>query len=689
MSRTQLPRPPDLRAWFHTLPDVLLFVEVDFGRVAEVNRVGGAWGWSRYELVGKPVGELFPELDGAALLGSSFGPAETTLLGNQGRIPVELKVATVAAERGWRLAIVREIGDRTEARAELTRLHAEIVEANRFLDAVVENIPDMIFVKRASDHQFIRFNRAGEELLGWSRTELLGKTDHDFYPKEEADFFHAKDDETFVKGVLVDIPEEPITTKAHGARWLHTRKVPVYDEEKKPLYLLGISEDITERKAAEERAHALERELAAVVTHAHDAVVTWTPEGRITSLNPAAEALYGLKTTDVGSPIEQLVPESSRAAFARACARVLVGDKLPPVEVPRLRLGFEIEVEERLFRIGGPNGDRLASIARDASELGRLRRAAEILVAGTTPAPKTGPTRMQRFVEEAIAVAEDSVATVLILGETGVGKSWVARRIHARSPRADRPFLEVNCASLGAELVESELFGHERGAFTGAVSQKRGIVEAADGGTLFLDEVGELPLPVQAQLLTFLDSKSFRRVGGMRTLTADVRLVAATNKELEAAVADGEFRADLFYRLSVFPLEVPPLRERKDDIPELARTLLSELAARQGRPVEIEPTALDLLLRYPWPGNVRELRNALERAVILSRGRPIRPEHLPLAPAATSRARSKILDDVEREHILGVLEEVAGNRTRAAEVLGISRSTLKRKLAELRVGEDG
>jgi transcriptional regulator with PAS, ATPase and Fis domain len=280
---------------------------------------------------------------------------------------------------------------------------------------------------------------------------------------------------------------------------------------------------------------------------------------------------------------------------------------------------------------------------------------------------------------------------VLILGETGVGKSRLARRIHAKSPRADRPFFEVNCASLGPQLVESELFGHERGAFTGATAQKRGIVEAAEGGTLFLDEVGDLPPGVQAQLLTFVDHRRFRRVGGTRTLIADVRIIAASNADLRQLAERGSFRRDLFYRLSVVPVEVPPLRERREEIPALARQVLEELTIREpGRLTYLDRGFTEALQRYDWPGNVRELRNALERALILSRGEPLDAAHLPpeiRSSGRKTRDASDRLEDVERSHILRVLEEVKGNRTRAAERLGISRSTLKRKLAEMGLSE--
>jgi PAS domain S-box-containing protein len=588
-------------------------------------------------------------------------------------------------------------GDGGKSAAELARLAEELKATNRFLDAVVENIPDMIFVKDAKTLLFERFNRAGEELLGWTRKELIGKTDHDFYPKEQADFFHLKDRETLRNKQLVDIPEEPIETKHAGLRWLHTKKVPISDENGEPLYLLGISEDITARKLAEERAHALERELAQLVVAAHEAVIAWRPDGTIVSWNPAAERLYGIAASlALGMSVEALVPDSLKEDFRGAQQRVLAGERLPIAGTFRLRDGQEIEVQESVFAVFDKEGKpvRLASVARDESELARLRRATEILGRATRPGDD-GDTirsvRMLETVQAADVVARDRFATVLLLGETGVGKSWMARRIHRQSPRAQKPLFEVNCASLSSQLVESELFGHERGAFTGATTQKRGIVEAAEGGTLFLDEIGELPLPVQAQLLTFLDARAFRRVGGMRSMSADVRLIAATNVDLKELVDRGAFRRDLYYRLSVVPIEVPPLRERREEIPLLARQILVELEKRAGRKHTAFGRGVSAALqRHGWSGNVRELRNALERALIVSSEGPIELEHLPAemrgdaaAPkSGTAPVTDLTLEDIEKAHIQRVLASVAGNRTRAAEVLGISRSTLKRKLNE-------
>ncbi|MGE5183925.1 MAG: sigma 54-interacting transcriptional regulator, partial [Acidobacteriota bacterium] len=542
----------------------------------------------------------------------------------------------------------------------------------------------------------VRFNRAGEELLGWTRQELLGKTDHDFYPKDQADFFHEKDRETFRARTLVDVPEEPITTKGHGLRWLHTKKVPGLDARGEPKYLLGISEDITKRKETEARANALERELALIAQGARDAMTTWNPDGTITSWNPAAEAIYGIPASvALGARVASIVPDGLSPQFQEAVARLVAGEELAVYEVELRRGdGRELHMEMSLFTIRDAAGQpiRYAVIARDLTELARLRRVTELLApAALLDEPGPQSVRMKQALAAAELVARDPLATVLLLGETGVGKGWLARRIHARSPRAQAPFFEVNCASLSQQLVESELFGHEKGAFTGATQLKRGLVEAAEGGTLFLDEIGELPLAVQAQLLTFLDSKTFRRVGGTRTLQSDVRLLAATNVDLKRASERGTFRRDLYYRLSVVPIEVPPLRDRREDIPQLAKALAAELGKRVSstRRIALNRKVLAALERYDWPGNVRELRNALERAIILARGGAIDVEHLPAelrgaAPGSTSEK----LEDVERAHILRVLEACEDNRTRAAEVLGISRSTMKRKLAEYGIRDE-
>ena len=294
-------------------------------------------------------------------------------------------------------------------------------------------------------------------------------------------------------------------------------------------------------------------------------------------------------------------------------------------------------------------------------------------------------------VKQAIGRAAPTEATILIRGESGVGKELVARAIHLSSHRRDGPMVCLNCAALAPTLLESELFGHEKGAFTGATERKIGKFEAAHRGTLMLDEIGELPVELQAKLLRVLEGHTFERLGGQASVRADVRVIAATNRDLEEAVQVKQFRADLYYRLRVIEIPVPPLRERRQDIPALAEYFLGLLAPHAHRQLlGIEPAAMELLVRHDWPGNIRELRNAIERAVVLGSGRTIGSEDLGLSllgrPSAATEPEQRDgfrplpLAEVEKKHIMAVLDYVEGNKSRAAQMLGIERSTLDRKL---------
>jgi transcriptional regulator with GAF, ATPase, and Fis domain len=287
-------------------------------------------------------------------------------------------------------------------------------------------------------------------------------------------------------------------------------------------------------------------------------------------------------------------------------------------------------------------------------------------------------------------------STVLILGESGTGKELAARALHGASRRAGKPFVAINCATLSATLLESELFGHERGAFTGAVERKTGKLEVAQGGTLFLDEMGEMPPPLQAKLLRVLQERTFERVGSTRPIQVDVRVIAATNRDLVKAIAAGTFRADLYYRLNVVSITMPPLRERREDVPLLA----SHFAARHGREIRghevgISPEARALLIRYDWPGNVRELGNAIERAVVLGQDDTIRPEDLPetlleTAPAAEALAPRfhDALNDLKRRLIVEAVHESGGTITKAAERLGLHPNHLHRLITTLGLREE-
>ena len=296
----------------------------------------------------------------------------------------------------------------------------------------------------------------------------------------------------------------------------------------------------------------------------------------------------------------------------------------------------------------------------------------------------TKSAKMQRVIE-VIKVVAKSNATVLITGESGTGKELVARAIHAQSHRNKRPFIAVSCAALPESLLESELFGHEKGSFTGAYAQKKGKFEFAEGGTLFLDEIGEMSANIQVHLLRVLEEKEFTRVGGNEPIRVDVRVISATNKDLRRAMDKQEFREDLYYRLNVVNVELPPLRERKEDVPLLAQHFLSKFASENRKEISgFSPEATELLLDYDWPGNVRELENAIERAVILARDSLITGGDLSQesGPPAYSTALSKNLKEVEEEHISNVLRKAGGNYSEAARILGISRMTLYNKAKE-------
>ncbi len=301
---------------------------------------------------------------------------------------------------------------------------------------------------------------------------------------------------------------------------------------------------------------------------------------------------------------------------------------------------------------------------------------------------------MQRVFELA-QVAARSNSTILVLGESGSGKEVLARTIHEESPRSQGPFVAMSCAALTETLLESELFGHERGAFTGATGRRKGKFEAASGGTLFLDEIGDISPKLQLDLLRVLEERKVQRVGGNEPVDVDVRIVAATNKDLRKAVADGTFREDLYYRLNVIPVTLPPLRERKEDVPLLVEHFLDRLEAEMKKRVKVSPEAMSALLAHDWPGNVRELRNVLERGAVVAQGDVMKPSDLGLAPAparapgTNAPGEPPSLEEVEKRHVAEVLAHTGGNVTQAARLLGIDRVTLYNKIRKFQLRRDG
>jgi two-component system, NtrC family, response regulator AtoC len=331
--------------------------------------------------------------------------------------------------------------------------------------------------------------------------------------------------------------------------------------------------------------------------------------------------------------------------------------------------------------------DELVIIINRAYEFGQLKIKNELLqqelVRQETSSEIIAKSPQFRSILALIRKIAPTDSTVLIQGESGTGKELIANTVWQHSKRSKLPFIALNCAAFSENLIESELFGHEKGAFTNAYQAKHGIVEVADKGTLFLDEIAEMPLGLQANLLRFLDSGEFRRVGGNKTLTVDTRVIAATNKDLSALIGTGRFREDLYYRLNVINIKLPPLRERKEDIPELSRFFLKKYSRKLSKSISgFVPAVLDALNGYDWPGNARELENIIERAVILCDSENIREEDI-LLPAMNPIKDVPVnpsLEEAEKDHILRVLHEAGGNQSKASQMLGIDRKTLYLKL---------
>ncbi len=350
-----------------------------------------------------------------------------------------------------------------------------------------------------------------------------------------------------------------------------------------------------------------------------------------------------------------------------------------------------VDLEELLLIIKQIGEHRI--LVRENEMLRQELRARKI----TTEAIIYQSSKMAELLNLAARIAS-SQATVLLQGETGTGKELFARLIHQLSPRAERPLIAVNCAAIPETLLESELFGHERGAFTGALQRRLGRVEQAHGGTLFLDEISEIPLTIQVKLLRFLQEREFQRVGGERTLKADVRIISATHQDLEAMAKEGSLREDLLYRLNVVTLRIPPLRERREDIPLLIDNFIKRFARENHKTIDATSReARDLLVKYDYPGNVRELENIIERAVVISRGAILSREDFPFQEAsvveagrATAKPESlqEAVEELERQMIQGALEKAGFNQTQAAGLLGMSERMLRYKLKKYRVKED-
>ena len=405
------------------------------------------------------------------------------------------------------------------------------------------------------------------------------------------------------------------------------------------------------------------------------------------ALQRMAERTYDLVITDLNMPVMdglQLLREMKARQIAPATI-VLTGHGTIQSAVEAMKLG----AGDYLIKPCHP--EELLMVAARLLELRQLRREVQYLRARITPGDRygeiIGKSPRMREIYAVIEAVSQNKSNVLLSGENGTGKELVARTIHNKGMLAGQPFLAINCGALSETLLESQLFGHRKGAFTSAIEDHEGVFQAASGGTLFLDEITEIPLPLQVKFLRAIQEKEVTPLGSTRPIRVDVRIIAATNSDIEAAVKDGSFRTDLFYRLNVVPIHLPPLRERREDITLLVDHFIHEYSGVYGvEPKRVTPEALQRLIDYAWPGNIRELQNAIERAFALSSQPEITPTDLPAAilreasPAAAEVVEPLPLEEVERRNILAALHRSGGNKNEAARILGIDRQRLYRKI---------
>jgi formate hydrogenlyase transcriptional activator len=549
------------------------------------------------------------------------------------------------------------------------------------------------------------WNIGAERIKGYKSDEIIGEHFSRFYTQEDIEL-GKPDSELKVAASEGQLEDEGWRVRKDGSRfWANVVITAIRANNGELLGFSKVTRDFTDRKKTEERLRASETRFRSLFEFSPDAIVVTDPEGKITEVNAQVQRFFGYERSELlGKPIEILVPERFRATHPKHRADYTAHPRVRTMGAGlglygRRKDGSEFPLDIMLGPIEAETGRVVLSVIRDLTEKKEaeeaLRRSEqekryleeELMtthqfdeIVGENP----GLKRILKQVED-VATTD---ATVLILGETGTGKELIARAIHELSPRRDHAFVRLNCSAIPSGLLESELFGHEKGAFTGALAQKVGRLELAHEGTFFLDEVGDLPLELQPKILRALQEKEFERVGGTRTIPVNVRLVAATNRDLAKMVKTGQFRGDLFYRLRVFPITIPPLRERRDDIPILVRYFLGIHSKRMGRHIETIPAeTMKTLLKWHWPGNVRELENFIERSVILSPGSVLRAPLAELkAVDEPSDSTDSNLEVAEREHILRVLRDckgMIGGANGAAERLGLKRTTLNSKIKKL------
>jgi formate hydrogenlyase transcriptional activator len=546
-----------------------------------------------------------------------------------------------------------------------------------------------------------------ERMKGYKPDEIIGKHFGQFYTQEDR-ASGKPERELNIAAAQGHCEEEGWRVRKDGSQfWASVVISAIRDPSAQLVGFAKVTRDLTERKRAEEALRRIEAQFRALFEFSPDAIVASDSEGRITEINARVETMFGYQRDElIGQSIDILVPERFRHAHPARRKEYSATARVRPMGAGlelygRRKDGKEFPADIMLGPVGTEGGPMVLSVVRDLSE----KRAAEEALRQSELQKRyleeelNTETNFEEVIGESVGLKRvlklvETVAstdvTVLILGETGTGKEVVARAIHEHSPRHNRVMVKLNCAAIPAGLLESELFGHEKGAFTGAVDRKIGRLELANEGTLFLDEIGDLPLELQPKILRALQEREFERLGSTKPISVNVRLVAATNRDLAKMVADGRFRSDLYYRLRVFPIVLPPLRERREDIPLLVRYFVDRHARKLYKKIETIPDdVMRALTRWDWPGNIRELENFIERAVILSKGPVLRPPlgELEMTEAPADAALENMsLEATEREHILRVLRETngkIGGSDGAAARLGLIRTTLNSKMKKL------
>ncbi len=580
-----------------------------------------------------------------------------------------------------------------------------LAQATGLFERLFEFSPDAVVVTDR-DGCIIRANAQVERVFGYSRDELVGRPVETLIPERFRQIHpghrrhYDAQPQTRPMGIGLDL----FGRRKDGTEFpVDIMLSPIQTAE--GHVVLSVVRDISEKKQSEEALQRSEQQWRSLFEFSPDAIVVSDREGKISEVNGQVETFFGYARSELlGQPIEILIPDRFRQIHPGHRNDYGRQPRVRPMGVGlelygRRKDGSEFPVDIMLGPVEAGEGRAVLSVIRDLTQ---KKEAEEALTRSEQEksyledelqtehqfdeivGESSGLKRVLKQVEDVAATD----ATVLILGETGTGKELIARAIHELSPRRDHAFVRLNCSAIPSGLLESELFGHEKGAFTGAIAQKIGRLELAHQGTFFLDEVGDLPLELQPKILRALQEKEFERVGGTRTIPVNMRLVAATNRDLAKMVNAGQFRSDLYYRLRVFPITIPPLRERRDDIPLLVRYFLSSHSKRMGRRIEtIATETMQTLVKWHWPGNVRELENFIERSVILSQGSVLRAPLAELeAVEEPAESADSNLEVAEREHILRVLREckgMIGGAKGAAERLGLKRTTLNSKMKRL------